>query len=121
MYDLSLIVCPSIGGSLHVNQHISAEETDQYKKLKALFHYHRRNGVERLLYIQSKERRKAVTEGINYKPVTFTKCISLHNDKKCGQRAMPFSKYCTKRILVIHDSNNLYYGLTTSIINLLFP
>lgn len=75
------------------------EEVEQYKKLKALYRYHRRHGIERLLHEQSKERRKAMTEGVNYKPTNISKCIYVEKDKKCGQRSLPFSKYCTRHIL----------------------
>ena len=57
---------------------------------------------EALLHRQSKERRIAVTEGPNYKPPSYPKCIFSKKGIRCAARTVPLSKYCFKRILLWH-------------------
>jgi len=94
-------------GGPHTVSVATPKEVDQYKKLKALHRYHRKHGVERLLHCSLQEKRKAVKDSSNYKPPSFTKCIQPEKDKKCGQKALPFTKYCLKHIL--NDSQQLLY------------
>ncbi|KAK3105638.1 hypothetical protein FSP39_002442 [Pinctada imbricata] len=77
------------------------ESREEYFKLKALKRYHKRHGKEALLHRQSKQRRIAVSEGPNYRPPSFPKCIHIEDDTavKCTDRAMPLTKYCFNHIL----------------------
>jgi len=96
-------------GSVHVAKE-DPEQREQYEKLCALKRYHKRFGKEALLHRQSKERRIAVTEGPNYKPPSYPKCI--HSDTeaglmRCTQRTVPLSKYCLQHVM--HDPHQVLY------------
>ncbi|KAE8742684.1 hypothetical protein FOCC_FOCC011716 [Frankliniella occidentalis] len=77
----------------------SPREQKLYEKLKALNHYHRRNGVEAVLHKKALERRASVTDGMNVRPAPFPKCVYTEGGVKCGARSLPVSKYCPKHIL----------------------
>ncbi|KAJ1527049.1 hypothetical protein ONE63_008590 [Megalurothrips usitatus] len=77
----------------------SPREQKLYEKLKALNHYHKRNGVEAVLHKKALERRASVTDGMNVRPAPFPKCVYTEGGVKCGARSLPVSKYCPKHIL----------------------
>lgn len=79
----------------------SAKEKKIYEKLKALNGYHRRSGVEAILYKKSLERRAQVTDGPVQKTPSVQKCIFTEGGVKCGERTLPSSKYCRKHILKV--------------------
>ncbi|OWF35336.1 KAT8 regulatory NSL complex subunit 2-like isoform X2 [Mizuhopecten yessoensis] len=85
-------------GSLSVYKE-GPETRDKYSKLKALKRYHKRHGKEALLHRQSKQRRIAVSEGANYRPPSYPKCVHVEDGNKCLHRALPLSKYCSQHIL----------------------
>lgn len=85
-------------GSLSVYKE-GPETRDKYTKLKALKRYHKRHGKEALLHRQSKQRRIAVSEGANYRPPSYPKCVNVREGNKCSLRALPLSKYCSEHIL----------------------
>lgn len=72
-----------------------------YEKLKALNKYHKRNGVEAILYKKFKEKRQR--SGASHlgppKPSFQSRCIFTEGGVKCGDRIIPGSKYCRKHIL----------------------
>ncbi|XP_067144693.1 KAT8 regulatory NSL complex subunit 2-like [Centruroides vittatus] len=70
-----------------------------YQKLKALQRYHQIYGKEAILKAQYKERRKAISEGSNYIPPSYPKCVFQEDGHQCGFRTIPLSKYCKKHIL----------------------
>lgn len=83
------------------------EQREYYEKLTALKRYHKRFGKEALMHRQSKERRIAATEGANYKPPTYQKCILVKKGIRCNKRTVPLSKYCTNHILF--DTHQVLY------------
>ncbi|GAB1609345.1 KAT8 regulatory NSL complex subunit 2-like [Argonauta hians] len=85
----------------------SPEQKDKYAKLVAMKRHHRRFCKETLLYEQSKRRRIAVTEGTNYRPPGYPKCIHSESNVKCNSRAMPLSKFCNQHIL--YDPDQVLY------------
>ncbi|XP_001603466.2 KAT8 regulatory NSL complex subunit 2 [Nasonia vitripennis] len=93
--------------SIHAQVKDSAKEKKIYEKLKALNSYHRRSGVEAILYKKSIERRAQVTEGPAQKPPSMQKCIFTEGGVKCGERTLPSSKYCRKHIL--KDQNQVLF------------
>lgn len=84
--------------SIHSQKKETAKEKKLYEKLKALNRYHRRSGVEAILYRKSLERRAQVTEPIQ-KPPNVSKCIFTEGGVKCGERTLPSAKHCRKHIL----------------------
>lgn len=72
-----------------------------YEKLKALNKYHKRNGVEAILYKKFKEKRQR--SGASHlgppKPSFQSRCIFTEGGVKCGDRIIPGSKFCRKHIL----------------------
>lgn len=78
---------------------INPETRTKYEKLKFIKRYHRRYGKEALLHRQSKQRRIAVSEGANYRPPSYPKCVNMEGNSKCAERALPLSKYCMKHIM----------------------
>ncbi|XP_011342977.1 KAT8 regulatory NSL complex subunit 2 isoform X2 [Ooceraea biroi] len=84
--------------SIHNQTKESAKEKKLYEKLKALNRYHRRSGVEAILYRKSLERRAQITEPIQ-KPPNVSKCIFTEGGVKCGERTLPSAKHCRKHIL----------------------
>ncbi|XP_011301585.1 KAT8 regulatory NSL complex subunit 2 [Fopius arisanus] len=75
------------------------KEKKIYDKLKALNGYHRKSGVEAILYRKSIERRVKCTEGLPHKPPSVPKCIFTEGGVKCGERTLPAAKHCRKHIL----------------------
>lgn len=84
--------------SIHSQKKETAKEKKLYEKLKALNRYHRRSGVEAILYRKSLERRAQVTEPIQKAP-NVSKCIFTEGGVKCGERTLPSAKHCRKHIL----------------------
>ncbi|XP_043280260.1 KAT8 regulatory NSL complex subunit 2 isoform X2 [Venturia canescens] len=85
--------------SIHDQPRETAREKKIYEKLKALNSYHRRSGVEAILYRKSLERRARATEGPTQKPPSVPKCIFTEGGVKCGERTLPSAKHCRKHIL----------------------
>ncbi|XP_063985835.1 KAT8 regulatory NSL complex subunit 2 [Diachasmimorpha longicaudata] len=75
------------------------KEKKIYAKLKALNSYHRKSGVEAILYKKSIERRARYSEGLPQKPPSVPKCIFTEGGVKCGERTLPAAKHCRKHIL----------------------
>ncbi|XP_011161233.1 KAT8 regulatory NSL complex subunit 2 isoform X2 [Solenopsis invicta] len=84
--------------SIHNQKKETAKEKKLYEKLKALNRYHRRSGVEAILYRKSLERRAQVTEPLQ-KPPNVSKCVFTEGGVKCGERTLPSAKHCRKHIL----------------------
>jgi len=93
--------------SIHDQTKTTAKEKKIYEKLKALNGYHRRSGVEAILYKKSLERRAQFTEGPVQKSPTVQKCVFTEGGVKCGERTLPSSKYCRKHIL--KDQNQVLF------------
>lgn len=85
--------------SIHDQPKETAKEKKIYEKLKALNRYHRRSGVEAILYRKSLERRAQASEGPVHKPPSVPKCIFTEGGVKCGERTLPSAKHCRKHIL----------------------
>ncbi|CAL7933143.1 unnamed protein product [Xylocopa violacea] len=85
--------------SIHDQPKETAKEKKIYEKLKALNRYHRRSGVEGILYRKSLERRAQATEGPTQKIPSISKCIFTEGGVKCGERTLPAAKHCRKHIL----------------------
>ncbi|XP_076680803.1 KAT8 regulatory NSL complex subunit dim gamma-tubulin 1 isoform X3 [Andrena cerasifolii] len=85
--------------SIHDQPKDSVKEKKIYEKLKALNRYHRRSGVEAILYRKSLERRAQATDGTAQKIPSISKCIFTEGGVKCGERTLPAAKHCRKHIL----------------------
>jgi KAT8 regulatory NSL complex subunit 2 len=101
-YLMSLKMEKEINGIQSIAQTVaqnksSAQEKEDYEKLKALWRYHRSHGTEALLKKQANEKRKASIEGINYIPPSFPICIFAKGDEVCANKSLPLSNYCQKR------------------------
>lgn len=88
-------------GSIQNQTKSTAKEKKIYEKLKALNGYHRRSGMEAILYKKSLERRAQFTDGPVQKPPNLQKCIFTEGGVKCGERTLPSSRYCRKHILKV--------------------
>jgi len=82
-------------------------QRQKYDKLCAMRRYHRKFGKEALLQKQCTERRKKVTQGLEYSPPVFPKCVFTDDDVTCGAQTVPMSDYCPKHIL--HDPHQVLY------------
>lgn len=92
----------SFAGSIHDQNRDTIRERKLYEKLKALNKYHKRNGIEAILYKKFKEKRQRSRDGTLHgppKPAFQTRCIFTEGGVKCGDRIIPCSKYCRKHIL----------------------
>ncbi|XP_015598543.1 KAT8 regulatory NSL complex subunit 2 isoform X2 [Cephus cinctus] len=85
--------------SIHDQSKEITREKKIYEKLRALNSYHRRSGVEAILYKKSLERRAQATEGPMQKLPSVPKCIFTEGGVKCGDRTLPSAKHCRKHIL----------------------
>lgn len=97
-----LCCCIDFAGSIHVQPKDTVRERKLYDKLKALNKYHKRNGIEAILYKKFKEKRQRSRDGTLHgppKPSFQTRCIFTEGGVKCGERIIPCSKYCRKHIL----------------------
>ncbi|XP_005107541.1 KAT8 regulatory NSL complex subunit 2 isoform X2 [Aplysia californica] len=79
----------------------------KYDKLCAMKRYHKKFGKDALLQKQSTERRMKATEGLNYQPISFPKCVFVDDGVRCCARVIPLSKFCQKHIL--HDPGQVLY------------
>uniref|UniRef100_A0A182QD86 KAT8 regulatory NSL complex subunit 2 n=1 Tax=Anopheles farauti TaxID=69004 RepID=A0A182QD86_9DIPT len=70
-----------------------------YEKLKGLYRYHRKHGVEAILQRKYLEKRAKATEGLQQKPPSLPKCAYTEGGVKCGERTLPCCKHCRKHIL----------------------
>lgn len=84
--------------SIHEQLKETPRERALYEQLKALNSYHRRLGVEAVLYKKFKEKRSRAGESVPHKS-SVPKCIFTEGGVKCGERALPCCKYCRKHIL----------------------
>lgn len=75
------------------------EERENYKKLKAMNHYHRKFGVNAVLKKKLQEKRMKITDGMDKKLPYHNKCLFTEGGVKCGERAIPAAKHCRKHIL----------------------
>lgn len=89
-------------GSISSQNKATAKEKKVYLKLKALNNYHKRNGVEAILYKKSLEKRAASAGGHSQKTPNVPKCNFMEGGVKCGERTLPSSKFCRKHILKVH-------------------
>ncbi|GAB6031975.1 KAT8 regulatory NSL complex subunit 2 [Chamberlinius hualienensis] len=87
------------------------KEEYHYRKLKSLLNYHKLNGVDTLLRVQEKEKRKALTQGVHYTLPSASKCFYSCDGEKCAANALPFSKFCFKHVL--KDSKQVLYRQCT--------
>lgn len=83
------------------------DSQENWSRYTAMKRYHKRFGDEALLHRQSKERRIAVSEGNNYKPPAFSRCMHAELGEKCQNRTLPLSKYCLNHILL--DPHQVLY------------
>ena len=93
--------------SIHDQLKDSPKERKLYKNLKAMSHYHRRYGVENVLYRKFLEKRQKQ----NLEPATLMaaptipqqknipKCIFSEGGVKCNERSIPCCKFCRKHIM----------------------
>lgn len=90
-----------MAGSIHDQPKDTIRERKLYEKLKALNKYHKRNGVEAILYKKFKEKRQrsGATHLGPPKPSFQSRCIFTEGGVKCGDRIIPGCKYCRKHIL----------------------
>jgi KAT8 regulatory NSL complex subunit 2 len=82
-------------------------EQKLYKKYKALQHYHKKFGVEAILYRKHVEKRAKVTDGLMQKPNQQPKCIFTEGGVKCGDRPLPACKFCRKHIF--EDKKQVFF------------
>lgn len=78
-----------------------------YEKIKSLNHYHKRYGIEAVLYKKFKEKRSKSADGYVYKPSMYMKCVFTEGGVKCGDRALSSCKFCRKHIL--EDKKQILY------------
>lgn len=91
--------------SVHDQKKNSHGERKAYDKLKASVHYHRRHGMDAILYKRHIEkRRKAYETSINGNTsksggTHHSKCQFTEGGVKCPERSLPSVKFCRKHIL----------------------
>lgn len=91
--------------SIHSQPKNTPGERKMYEKLKAFNHYHKRHGMEAVLYKKYIEkRRKAYEASVNGNSSKsggshFPKCQFTEGGVKCAERVLPSCKYCRKHIL----------------------
>ncbi|XP_019890262.2 KAT8 regulatory NSL complex subunit 2 [Musca domestica] len=83
--------------SIHEQLKETPRERALYEQLKALNSYHRRHGVEAVLYKKFKEKRSRAGDASS--KASFTKCVFTEGGVKCGDRALLHTRYCRKHIL----------------------
>ncbi|XP_017041800.1 KAT8 regulatory NSL complex subunit 2 isoform X2 [Drosophila ficusphila] len=84
--------------SIHDQLKDTPHERKLYEQLKALNTYHRRQGVEAVLYKKLKEKRARDTLYAS-KSSSNPKCVFTEGGVKCGERTLPCCKHCRKHIL----------------------
>ncbi|KAH8246831.1 hypothetical protein KR032_001231 [Drosophila birchii] len=85
-------------GSIHDQLKDTPHERKLYDQLKALNTYHRRQGMEAVLYKKLKEKRARDTLYAS-KSSSNPKCVFTEGGVKCGERTLPCCKHCRKHIL----------------------
>lgn len=91
--------------SIHHQPKNTPGERKTYEKLKAFSHYHKRHGMEAVLYKKYIEkRRKAYDASINGNSSKssgshYAKCQFTEGGVKCAERCLPSCKFCRKHIL----------------------
>ncbi|XP_030369977.1 KAT8 regulatory NSL complex subunit 2 isoform X2 [Scaptodrosophila lebanonensis] len=86
--------------SIHDQLKDTPHERKLYEQLKALNSYHRRQGVEAVLYKKMKEKRARARDSLIVpKTPSFPKCMFTEGGVKCGERTLPCCKHCRKHIL----------------------
>ncbi|XP_017076327.1 KAT8 regulatory NSL complex subunit 2 isoform X2 [Drosophila eugracilis] len=84
--------------SIHDQLKDTPHERKLYEQLKALNSYHRRQGMEAVLYKKLKEKRARDTLYAS-KSSSNPKCVFTEGGVKCGERTLPCCKHCRKHIL----------------------
>ncbi|KAH8382889.1 hypothetical protein KR009_005715 [Drosophila setifemur] len=84
--------------SIHDQLKDTPHERKLYEQLKALNSYHRRQGMEAVLYKKLKEKRARDTLYAT-KSSSNPKCVFTEGGVKCGERTLPCCKHCRKHIL----------------------
>ncbi|KAH8419232.1 hypothetical protein KR222_011243 [Zaprionus bogoriensis] len=92
--------------SIHDQLKETPHERKLYEQLKALNGYHRRQGMEAVLYKKMKEKRARDTI-LSTKSSSQPKCIFTEGGVKCGERTLPCCKHCRKHIL--EDKRQVLY------------
>ncbi|XP_034484790.1 KAT8 regulatory NSL complex subunit 2 isoform X2 [Drosophila innubila] len=92
--------------SIHDQLKETPHERKLYEQLKALNGYHRRQGMEAVLYKKMKEKRTRDTL-LSAKSSSQPKCIFTEGGVKCGERTLPCCKHCRKHIL--EDKRQVLY------------
>lgn len=103
---LGMITFHPIAGSIHDQLKETPHERKLYEQLKALNGYHRRQGMEAVLYKKMKEKRARDTI-LSTKSSSQPKCIFTEGGVKCGERTLPCCKHCRKHIL--EDKRQVLY------------
>ncbi|XP_058456952.1 KAT8 regulatory NSL complex subunit 2 isoform X2 [Malaya genurostris] len=85
--------------SIHDQVKDTPRERLMYEKLKALNHYHNKQGMEAILHRKYLEKRAKATEGLQQKVPSYPKCAFTEGGVKCGERTLPCCKFCRKHIL----------------------
>ncbi|XP_065722513.2 KAT8 regulatory NSL complex subunit 2 isoform X1 [Drosophila suzukii] len=83
--------------SIHDQLKETPHERKLYEQLKALNSYHRRQGMEAVLYKKLKEKRARDT--LYASKSSNPKCVFTEGGVKCGERTLPCCKHCRKHIL----------------------
>jgi len=86
-----------LSGSIHDQLKETPHERKLYEQLKALNSYHRRQGMEAVLYKKLKEKRARDT--LYASKSSNPKCVFTEGGVKCGERTLPCCKHCRKHIL----------------------
>ncbi|KAH8293880.1 hypothetical protein KR054_006023 [Drosophila jambulina] len=84
--------------NIHDQLKDTPHERKLYDQLKALNTYHRRQGMEAVLYKKLKEKRARDTLYAS-KSSSNPKCVFTEGGVKCGERTLPCCKHCRKHIL----------------------
>ncbi|XP_023160812.1 KAT8 regulatory NSL complex subunit 2 isoform X2 [Drosophila hydei] len=92
--------------SIHDQLKDTPHERKLYEQLKALNGYHRRQGMEAVLYKKMKEKRSRDTV-VSTKASSQPKCVFTEGGVKCGERTLPCCKHCRKHIL--EDKRQVLY------------
>ncbi|XP_017846870.1 KAT8 regulatory NSL complex subunit 2 isoform X2 [Drosophila busckii] len=92
--------------SIHDQLKETPHERKLYEQLKALNGYHRRQGMEAVLYKKMKEKRTRDIV-LPTKSSSQPKCVFTEGGVKCGERTLPCCKHCRKHIL--EDKRQVLY------------
>jgi KAT8 regulatory NSL complex subunit 2 len=113
--------------SVHSQPKETSEEVASYEAVRALNHYNKPQGLEAVLYqmLMEKRQRAAAASGGGHLTETtmasasnasLPKCsFNLTTNTKCGEVAVPMSKFCMKHVM--SDSTQVLFracGVTTT-------